>query len=119
MSWTHTVCEGPPSCPGKVILTLEREQSSLVAFSEQDNVVRTFPCSLPALLGVQRGTRTHLASEFGECVLSKEADGVWVNVTPADDHYRPQRFFIAADEFLVALTKLVEARAVQRRISVR
>jgi hypothetical protein len=117
MSWTHVICEGPPDCPGKVIVALESDKSSLVVYSDRDSVIRSFPCSLPALLGVQRGTRTHLASEFGECVLSKEADGVWVTVTPSDDHYSQQQFFIAADEFLIALTKLVEARAVQRRVS--
>ena len=117
MSWTHLICEGQPGCPGKVLLTMEQQHSALVVYSEQDGVVRSFPCSLPALLGVQRGARTHLASEFGECVLSKEADGVWIKVTPSDDHYSEQQFFIASDEFLLALTKLVEARAVQRRIS--
>ena len=119
MPWTHVICEGQPLCPGKVILALDREKSSLVVFSDQDNVVRHFPCSLPALLGVQRGTRTHLASEFGECVLSKEADGVWITVSPSDDHYSEERFYIAPNEFLVAMTKLVEAAAVQRRVSLR
>lgn len=119
MSWTHIICEGPPECPGKVIIALERDQSSLIVYSDQDSVVRSFPCSLPALLGVQRGTRTHLASDFGECILSKEADGVWVTVSPADSHYKEQRFFLPADEFLVALTKLVEARAVHRRVSLK
>src|SRR4051794_25951437 len=102
MSWTHVICERTPHCPGQVILALDRDQSSMVVFSEMDSVIRSFPCSLPALLGVQRGTRTHLASEFGECILSKEADGVWVTVTPSDDHYTEQRFFVAPSEFLMA-----------------
>jgi hypothetical protein len=115
MAWTHVLCDGQPECPGRVILSLGNGHSSLVVYSEKDGIMRTFPCSVPALLGVQRGTRTHLASEAGECVLSKEADGVHIKIhTIKEDDLT---FFVPSDEFLISLTKLVEAKAVQRRVS--
>jgi len=97
------------------MLNLTDGHSNIVVYSERDGVLRTFPCSLPALLGVQRGTRTHLASEAGECVLSKEADGTWVSLFPKSGEML--RFHVAADDFLIALSRLVEMKAVQRRVS--
>jgi hypothetical protein len=115
MAWTQTLCDGQPDCPGRVVLNLNDGDSSLVIYSERDGMLRTFSCSIPALLGVQRGARTHLASEAGECVLSNEADGVHINVYPRQGEQL--HFFAPADDFLIALTRLVEAKAVQRRIS--
>ncbi|MEA2551987.1 MAG: hypothetical protein QOJ65_163 [Fimbriimonadaceae bacterium] len=117
MPWTHVICEGQPGCPGKVIIALNGEHSELVIFSEEDGMLRTFPCSMPALLGVQRGTRTHLASSFGECMLSKEADGVWITVKPEDG--QSMHFFLAPHEYLLALTRLVEAKSLQRRVTLK
>ena len=115
MAWTQVLCDGQEHCPGRVILTLADHHSSLVVYTERDGVLRTFPCSIPALLGVQRGTRTHLASEAGECVLSKEADGMHVIVFPRTGE--KVDFFVPSDDFLIAVTRLVEVVAVQRRIS--
>lgn len=113
MAWTQIICEGQPGCPGKVIVVLHGDSTDLIVEEREDSHLR-FPCSIPGLLGVHRGTRTHLASEFGECVLSKEADGVWIRVQPANSS--SLEFFVPSDEYLLALTKLVEAKAVQRRV---
>jgi hypothetical protein len=115
MAWSYIVCEGQDDCPGKVVFALNGEHSELVVYTESDGRYRVFPCSIAALLGVQRGTRTHLASEAGECVLSKEAAGVWLTLTPTDGPFFS--FFLTANEYLLALSKLVEAKAVQRRIT--
>jgi hypothetical protein len=115
MAWNQVLCEGSPDCPGRVMLNLTDGQSNLVIYSERDSSLRTFSCSLPALLGVQRGTRTHLASDAGECVLSKEADGIWVTLYPKN--FAELRFFVPSDDFLLSLSRLVEAKAVQRRVS--
>lgn len=114
MAWTHVICEGQPGCPGKVIIVLNADHVELAVYDEGDGVLRTFPCSIPGLLGVQRGTRTHLASDFGECVLSKEADGVWFTVKSPEG--RLIQFAVAAHEYLFSLSKLVEAKAIQRRV---
>src|SRR2546421_12211734 len=106
MPWTHQLCEGNPLCPGKVVLALEGEHSELVIYSKEYGRSYVFYCSLPALLGAQRGTRAHLVSQDGECVLSKEADGVWINVLTTDDH--TLRFFVPSDEYLMALARLVD-----------
>ena len=115
MAWKHVLCEGTADCPGRVLLSLDGNQSTLVIYTERDGALRSFCASLPALLGVQRGTRTHLASEAGECVLSKEADGIHIVINPRNES--PSTFFVPADEFLMSLTSLVEAKAVQRKVS--
>lgn len=115
MAWSYIVCEGQDDCPGKVVFALSGEHSELVVYTEKDGCYRVFPCSIAALLGVQRGTRTHLASEAGECVLSKEAAGVWLTLTPTDGPFFS--FFLTANEYLLALSKLVEAKAVLRRVT--
>ena len=117
MAWTQILCDGQADCPGRVILNLADGHSNLVVYSENDGALRTFPCSVPALVGVQRGTRTHLASEAGECVLSKEADGIHITVHPRGEDENTFLFFIPSDDYLIGLTKLVEAKAVQRRVS--
>jgi len=116
MAWTQVLCDGDADCPGRVILSLTDGHSSLVIYSDNDGVMRSFPCSVPALMGVQRGTRTHLASDAGECVLSKEADGMHIHVHPrnAGD---PLHFFVPSDDFLIGITRLVEVVAVQRKVS--
>jgi hypothetical protein len=98
-----------------VFLTLEQGHSELRVFAKDLDRTFVFYCSLPALLGAQRGTRTHLVSQDGECVLSKEADGVWIDVRGPNDE--AAKFFVPADEYLIALTKLVEAKVIQKRIS--
>ena len=115
MAWTRVLCDGTADCPGRVILNLVDGISNLVVYTENDGMMRTFPCSIPALLGVQRGTRTHLASDAGECVLSKEADGIHIYVNPRKGNLF--RFFVPSDDFLIGVTRLVEAKAVQRRVS--
>jgi hypothetical protein len=115
MPWTHTLCDSSPDCPGKVLLTLKDEHSELVVVPHADEQVRTFYCSLSALLGAQRGTRAHLVSQDGECVLSKEADGVWISIlTPEGSTLQ---FFIPSDIYLIALAKLVEAKVIQKRVT--
>ena len=116
MAWSHTIFEGDPGCPGKLVLSLPDGLSEIVIHSYEDGLTRRFPCSFPALLGVQRGTRTHLASAAGECVLSKEADGVHVTVKDQDKEFR---FFCTSNDYLLALTKLLEAKVLQRKITLK
>lgn len=117
MAWTHVICEGQPGCPGKVIVVLNGDHLELAIYEDGEGMLRTFPCSVPGLLGVQRGTRTHLASDFGECMLSKEADGVWITVKSPEGE--TSRFFVPGHEYLFSLSKIVEAKAIQRRVTLK
>jgi hypothetical protein len=99
------------------MLLLKGDQSEIIISSNVDGSERRFPCSVPALLGAQRGTRTHLVSKDGECILSKEADGIWLTVqSPTEDTYR---YFISPAEYLAAIGELVENKVIQRRISLK
>jgi len=115
MPWTKTLCDHTDHCPGKVMVTLLREDSNIVIESQFDGVIRIFPCSVPGLMGAQRGSRTHLVSADGECVISKEADGVWFIV---NSRSTPQeRFFVSPSDYLAALSEMIEAKVIQKRIS--
>ena len=115
MPWSYTLCQSGEHCPGRVQLVLKTESSELQVQSDRNGQTQVFPVSMPALLGAQRGTRTHLVSQDGECIISKEADGVWITVQ-AFNQYR-QSFFVDPHEYLQALTGLVEAKVLQRKIS--
>ena len=79
-----------------------RGQCELVLSSELGKCV--FPCSLSALINVGLGARTHLASDYGACALTRTPGGVKIVLTPwgADSAH----FLVPMDAYADALGDL-------------
>ena len=110
--WTCVLCEGEPGCPGMVVLRLDGDHSSLVTYTEADGMIRSYACSSSALVGAQRGLRTHIVSESGECVLEKDGDFIHLKLYTRDDKRFDFRITKAA--FANGLSKMAETKAAKQ-----
>lgn len=110
------LCQGGDNCPGKASVRLgDHGRCELVL--EQDDQAVCFPCSLSALINVGLGARTHLASDFGSCTLSRKPGGVKIMMTPWGD--TPAAYLVPLSSYADALDCLAEVRSMQSRVSMR
>ncbi len=91
-----------------VVLRLDGEESSLVIYTEADGMIRSYACSTSALVGAQRGLRTHIISASGECVIENDGDFIQINLTARDD--KQFTFRIAKANYANGLNKMAEAK---------
>ncbi|MEA2553892.1 MAG: hypothetical protein QOJ65_2068 [Fimbriimonadaceae bacterium] len=116
MRRSAVLCDGGANCPGKASVKLTHGGRCELAL-ENEGESRSFPCSVSALINVGLGARTHLASEYGSCTLSRKPGGVKITMTPWG--FGPLQYLVPLDIYAEALARISEARIVQTKVSLR
>ena len=111
------LCHGGDDCPGKAFVRLTENGRCELALGVEEDDLRCFPCSLSALINVGLGAKTHLASEFGFCTLSRQPGGVRITVAPWGGI--PARYLIPLDDYADGLARLSEAQVIRAKVSLR
>ena len=90
-----------------------RGQCELIFRSNESRC--TFPISLSSLINVGLGARTHLASDFGACALTKTPGGVKITLTPWGADLL--EYLVPMNLYADALDDLTLATIVQKKVS--
>lgn len=96
-----------------LIHSTKRGRCELVFISNDGRC--TFPCSLSALINVGLGARTHLASDYGACSLTKTPGGVKIALTPWGRDLI--QFLVPMDVYAEALDDVTQVVSVKDKIS--
>lgn len=116
MSRIAVLCQSGDDCPGRASVRLADHGRCELVLEKEDQAV-CFPCSLSALINVGLGARTHLASDYGSCTLSRKPGGVKVLMTPWGDV--PVSYLVPLNAYADALDCLSEVQSIQSRVSMR
>lgn len=84
---------------------------------QTDGKRHIFPVALSSLINVGLGARTHLASDFGACTLSRAAGGIKIVVSAWGDV--ADCYYVPVDMYVEALDDLEKARYAQMKVSLR
>ena len=114
MKTTALLCQGGQDCLGRAFVRLtERGRCELVL--EVDEVQQCFQCSLSSLINVGLGAKTHLASEFGSCTLSRQPGGV--KISASEWGGIPFQYLLPLNDFADSLSRLAEAQKLSAKVS--
>ncbi len=109
------LCDGGYDCPGRALVQLTDHGRCELTLGIQD-ALHSFQCSLSALINVGLGAKTHLASEFGACTLSRQPGGV--KITVSEWGGIPSQYLIPLNDFADGLSSLSEVH-VKSQVSLR
>jgi hypothetical protein len=110
------LCHGGDDCPGEAFVRLTDHGRCELALGEHDDL-RCFQCSLSALINVGLGAKTHLASDYGSCTLSRQPGGV--KITVSEWGGIPFQYLVPLDDYADGLARLSEAQALKSKVSLR
>lgn len=110
------LCHGGSDCPGKAFVRLTDHGRCELALGLEE-ALHCFQCSLSALINVGLGAKTHLASEFGACTLSRQPGGVKITVSQWGGI--PSQYLIPLSDFADGLARLADFQKVKSSVSLR